>query len=758
MWYLPLSAQLQVAFQGPEFARLCTFHKSDERKMAPEGFGSDFYDFQFYKNFCANYGWVDPRWLLLAMSIDGFNPFSKQRTNYSMWPCFVKILNLPPHLRNRPEFMFMVFLTQGPKAPRSLAPYLDLLVDDLLAMWDPGFPAYDAHLQQNFTCKAALAFVTADEPGSAECRCLRGHQSREGCTYCSHRAVREKDLDKVVFSGAARFLPDDLKPPGTMDQPELKTNRGLVEGQLKWLEAWKAGQSNAALARISDQYGVTGFSPLARLPYFDLAMHSIPDIMHWLENAGTQLVAMFKGERGSSSKVVAYEVAAGNLPPDWDGTQPLPWTVPEDKWPVVEERLCSVLKAPNMQLNPINIWRHPAFIKAAGWVVFFRFLALFVFDGLLQPKMQDAFTKYVHAIQAVLEPLLPTGAGAMERLQEQVVLACCAMELAVPTYEHTLMLVHFPLHIVRALRLFGPCHVHWMFPFERLMSLLKRWVRTRVGPEASIVMQYSRNRGAWQGVAANVFSARPLFKNLQAWEDDGGPGSFDYEPLWMEAGANTIRGGSQRAYGLKGKAGEQLRLCYSGFHEGWAGIMQKFQEGQAVYQRIVGPSRPPLPFKVWLAQSSTAEQLTAEQWSLAQAFGARYHKHTSLHCNGRVVRPYPVDGALVAGAVYSFMVRACFEDQGTYYGRVVSLLEHDLMGCSDETSFEEPTNYLFCQVVWYHQPAVHPDRKHSPYIDMSRAKVDLNRPFVLADQVFMVPVAISGRYAYLLEHEHSKLL
>ena len=193
------------------------------------------------------------------------------------------------------------------------------------------------------------------------------------------------------------------------------------------------------------------------------------------------------------------------------------------------------------------------------------------------------------------------------------------------------------------------------------------------------------------------------------------------------------------------------------FYEVWAEIMQKFQAGQAVYQSIAGSRGPPLAFKEWLSQSSTAQQLTAEQLSFAQAFGAKYHRHTSLHCNGRVVRPYPVDGALVAGAVYSFMVRACFEDQGTYYGRVVSLLEHDLMGCSDDT-FEEPTNYLFCQVVWYHQPAVHPDRKHSPYIDMSRAKVDLNRPFVLADQVFMVPVAISGRYAYLLEHEHSKLL
>ena len=749
MWHLPLQKQLQAAFQGAEFARLSRYHQSNDRPRPPPGRGSDLCDFSFYKDFNEKYGWVDPRWLLLAASVDGFNPFNKLKVNYSVWPCFVKVLNLPPHLRNRPEFMFLVFVTQGPKAPKSLAPYLDLLVDDLLQMWEEGFAAYDGLLQENFLCKAALAFLICDEPGSAEARCVRGHQAKEGCSYCHHRALRIAELDKIVFSGSARFLPDGHRPLGTMERPHDKTHRYIVEGQTKWLEGKQGGMNPTALGRICDEYGVCGYTPLNRLPYFDLVRHSISDTMHWLENAGSQLINILKGVRATSEKEVQYELDCGNMPADWDANQPLPWVVPKDKHKIVEERLNSVLRAPNLSLNPINIWLHPGFIKAQGWLVFFRFLALYVFDGLLHPRMQEAFTLYVQAVHLVLEPTQPTNSRELDKLQEQVAKAVWAMECALPTYEHTLMLVHFPLHIVRCIVLFGPCHVHWMFAFERLMSVLKRWCKQRGAPEASIVMQYSRNRSAWYGVAARLQSVRRLFKHLEAFEDDGGAGSFDYEPRWMDQGSSQIRGGSARSFAVTEPImGHQLRTCYSGFHDIWEGLMKKFDSAKKVYAMGQPRGAPAFLFAVWLMADSTV--LTAEEKTVVEGWGKRYHVHQSLQCNGRVVRPYPEGNVLMDHGVYSFMVKTPFEEN-TYYGRVIKIIEHDMMGSSTE-DLNEPTNHLFCQVKWYDLPTCDRDRRNSPYVDMRRT-VDRDRPWIVAEQVFMVPVAISGHRAYILENE-----
>ena len=41
----------------------------------------------------------DRRNLVLAVSIDGVNLFRKMSTDYSMWPVYAHILNLPPELR-----------------------------------------------------------------------------------------------------------------------------------------------------------------------------------------------------------------------------------------------------------------------------------------------------------------------------------------------------------------------------------------------------------------------------------------------------------------------------------------------------------------------------------------------------------------------------------------------------------------------------------------------------------------------------------
>lgn len=72
----------------------------------------------------------------LQLSIDGMNPFNKNKTTYSMWPVTLAILNLPRQIRYLVESVIMIGINpgNGKKECYSCQPYLELLVDELLAL------------------------------------------------------------------------------------------------------------------------------------------------------------------------------------------------------------------------------------------------------------------------------------------------------------------------------------------------------------------------------------------------------------------------------------------------------------------------------------------------------------------------------------------------------------------------------------------------------------------------------------------------
>ena len=53
------------------------------------------------------------------------------------------------------------------------------------------------------------------------------------------------------------------------------------------------------------------------------------------------------------------------------------------------------------------------------------------------------------------------------------------------------MCVHLLTHLVDQIRALGPMFLHQMFPFERLMSVLRKYVRNRYKPEGCKVEGWS---------------------------------------------------------------------------------------------------------------------------------------------------------------------------------------------------------------------------------------------------------------------------
>ena len=65
----------------------------------------------------------------------------------------------------------------------------------------------------------------------------------------------------------------------------------------------------------------------------------------------------------------------------------------------------------------------------------------------------------------------------------------CLFEKYFPPYFFDIML-HLTAHLVRKVRLCGLVYFIWMYPFERFMKVLKRYVRNRNHPKGCIVECY----------------------------------------------------------------------------------------------------------------------------------------------------------------------------------------------------------------------------------------------------------------------------
>ena len=66
----------------------------------------------------------------------------------------------------------------------------------------------------------------------------------------------------------------------------------------------------------------------------------------------------------------------------------------------------------------------------------------------------------------------------------------CMLEMCFPPSFFDTM-EHFMIHIVDQVFTLGPMYLHHMFPFERFMYVLKRYVRTRSHPEGSMIEGYT---------------------------------------------------------------------------------------------------------------------------------------------------------------------------------------------------------------------------------------------------------------------------
>lgn len=132
----------------------------------------------------------DPRGILFQLCTDGVNPFNSNKVNYSMWSIMFSVLNLPKQVRNTYQNMMLVGIVPAQvegKEPKSLDPYLEIVVDELLDLSEATF--YDGHWRAEFTFKIDIFNCVLDYPGLTHILSAPGPNALQGCMWCEKRGT-----------------------------------------------------------------------------------------------------------------------------------------------------------------------------------------------------------------------------------------------------------------------------------------------------------------------------------------------------------------------------------------------------------------------------------------------------------------------------------------------------------------------------------------------------------------------------------------
>nr|ABG66029.1 transposon protein, putative, CACTA, En/Spm sub-class [Oryza sativa Japonica Group] len=110
-----------------------------------------------------------------------------------------------------------------------------------------------------------------------------------------------------------------------------------------------------------------------------------------------------------------------------------------------------------------------------------------IIRGILPDNVRATITKLCAFMNAISQKVIDP--DRLEALQNDVVQCLVTFELIFPPSFFNIM-TYLLCHLVKEIGILGPVYLHNMFPFERYMGVLKKYVCNRARPEASIAKGY----------------------------------------------------------------------------------------------------------------------------------------------------------------------------------------------------------------------------------------------------------------------------
>jgi hypothetical protein len=163
--YFPLENRVRQLFSNPTTSQLIQNHASSDSSIPTSNVVTDIHQSHAWKSWYSPTGMFagDSRSLSFAICMDGLNPFSREKSSYSMCPMFLMNLNLPSHIRKLAGSIMLTGLIPGPREPKHIDPYVDVLVDDIMHL--NTLTVHDSYKNETFSLKADIVLNIFDYPG-----------------------------------------------------------------------------------------------------------------------------------------------------------------------------------------------------------------------------------------------------------------------------------------------------------------------------------------------------------------------------------------------------------------------------------------------------------------------------------------------------------------------------------------------------------------------------------------------------------------
>jgi hypothetical protein len=198
--------------------------------------------------------------LAFSFSMDSFNPYhmKEAKQSVSSTAIWLILLNLPPHLRYRPENMFLAGIIPGPNKPSlsNTNHSLKLLVDVLLEFFDPGvWYSRTARHGQGCRVRAVLVSVVSDMLAARQAGGFASATATNFCTCCKLKIQDIENLDRSTWP-----------------------KRDVVQ-QIHLAKRWRDAESLKEQESLFKDNGLR-WSPILDLPYWDPILFTAIEPMH----------------------------------------------------------------------------------------------------------------------------------------------------------------------------------------------------------------------------------------------------------------------------------------------------------------------------------------------------------------------------------------------------------------------------------------------------------------------------------------------
>ncbi|XP_040369557.1 uncharacterized protein LOC121051349 [Rosa chinensis] len=519
--YFPLGPRLQRLYMSRHTAESMIWHST---KRPRDGFlrhPADSPAWSKVDELYPNFG-NESRNVRLGLASDGFNPFGNMSTSHSTWPVVMSVYNLPPWMCMKQPYMMLSLLIPGPKGPgNDIDVYLQPLVEELKNLWNEGIHTYDAFTKSTFTMRAAVLWTISDFPAYAM---LSGYSTKgyKACPVCMEEtdSIRLHHGNKECFMGHRRWLPIEHKYrrwrnsfnglPEHRGRPTVMSGTDCLRALSGLRFQFGKGKIPAKVRKRSrsstlQQEPVKGNwrkkSIFFDLPYWEhlLLRHNL-DVMHIEKNVtdsvvGTLLGMKWKNKDSAKAHedMVLLNVKKGLHPISPGGRYPPAiFNLKNMEKTTICKVLHSIHPPDGFCSNISNCVR----VEERTLVGLKSHDNHILMQHLLPVAIRRAIScKVLTTVLLELSSFfrqLCTKVGSADyyaNLSRQIALALCTLEAIMPPAFFDVM-EHLPIHLADEAAIAGPVQYRWMYPIERYLFTLKKYVRNKNLPEGCIAEGY----------------------------------------------------------------------------------------------------------------------------------------------------------------------------------------------------------------------------------------------------------------------------